>query len=153
MTWRSGPAAITTISCCLKLQSLSLFTEEIWSCSSDFPSLYIPEDPLNHEGVDTLMCFVSLEGKMFEELFVFVQVSLSLKQAGVGAGFLMYIMYIVVHTVCDIFCTGGCPLTSSHVRRCLTCIKMQKSAKSLFVYMCIYTYSTHMGVCVYGTPC
>lgn len=102
--WGSCPAAKMTISYCLRCQSLSFFTEEIWGCPSCFLSLYIYENPLNHEVVDALMCSVSLEAKVSEELFVFLQISLSLKfsiTSWVWADFLSVVVYImyIVHTV------------------------------------------------------
>lgn len=41
--------------------------------------MYIRENLLKHEVVDTLTCSVSPEGKMSETLLVFLQISLSLK--------------------------------------------------------------------------
>lgn len=116
--WSCSKKKKNVDSCCVTEQSLSFFTEEIRSCPYHFLSLYIRENPLSLKVVDTFTCFVSLEGRTSEELFVFLQISLSLKLSITSwraFWVFMYNMYIVVHTVCDIFCTG-CPWMHSCIR-------------------------------------
>lgn len=138
-----------TISFCLKFQSWSVFTEEIRRCPCDFLSLYICDNPLNHEGADTLMCLCLWREKC-QKIFVFVQVSLSLKLWSL-AGVFMYIMYIVVYTVCDIRCTG-CPLTHSCIRnRDIWRASWCKSQPKVCLCICVYTLKVHTWVCMYNT--
>lgn len=82
---------------------------------------------------------------MSEELFVLVQISLSLKLSITSAG---VFMYIVVHTVCDLLCTD-CPLTHCIKKRDIWHESKCKSQPKVCLCGCVYTLKIHTWVCMY----
>lgn len=83
---------------------------------------------------------------MTEELFVLVQISLSLKLSITSAG---VFMYIVVHTVCDLLCTD-CPLTHCIKKRDIWHESKCKSQPKVCLCGCVYTLKIHTWVCMYN---
>lgn len=138
-----GSFVLTEKQCCCQFSDSAakavvlIFTSSIIKhvCQSVFPNRFVQDSNPFVKYIIHWLC-VSAEGKQSGELFVFDQISWFQRLGSLAGVFFffwvfLYIMYIIVHTVCDMICTGS-PHTLYQEQIYLLWIKMQKTAKSHF---------------------